>query len=61
MKKNTKIHFWIESEIKQAIEKQAQEEGLTISDYCRNKLKDSSRLIRIERMLEEVLKKYNKR
>ncbi len=57
MKKNTKIHFWIESEVKQFIEKQAQEEGLTISDYCRNKLKDNSRLIRIEMMLEEVLKR----
>jgi len=57
MKKNTKIHFWIESEVKQAIEKQAQEEGLTISDYCRNKLKESSRLVKIERMLGEVLQK----
>ena len=57
MRKTAKIHFWIESEVKEAIERQAREEGLTISDYCRNKFKEGSRLERIERMLEEVLQK----
>ena len=55
MKKNSKIHFWVETEFKQNLKKQAQEEGLTISDYCRNKLKENSRILKIEKMVEKII------
>ena len=55
MRKNSKLHFWISTEIKQSIEKQAKEEGLTISDYCRNKFKENSRLSKIESSVDKIL------
>ena len=55
MRKTSKIHFWIETEARQFIEKQAREEGLTISNYCRNKLKEDSDILKIKNMLEKIL------
>ena len=55
MRKTSKIHFWIETEARQFIEKQAIEEGLTISNYCRNKLKEDSDISKIKNMLEKIL------
>ena len=55
MRKTSKIHLWIETEAKQFIEKQAREEGLTISNYCRNKLKEDSDILKIKNMLERIL------
>jgi len=55
MKKNTKIHFWVESEYKSILEKQANSEGLTISQYCRNKLIENSQIIKIEDIVEKIL------
>ena len=55
MRKNSKIHFWIETEIKQNIEKLAKEEGLTISDYCRNKFKENSKISKIDNAVDKIL------
>lgn len=55
MRKNSKIHFWIETENKKLIEKLAMEEGLTISDYCRNRFKENSKLTKIESTVDKIL------
>ncbi len=55
MRKTSKIHFWIETETKQLIEKQAREEGITISNYCRSKLKGDSDILKIKNMLDKIL------
>ena len=55
MSKNSKIHFWIETESKNLIEKLAKEEGLTVSDYCRNKFKENSKLSKIENAVDKIL------
>lgn len=57
MKKNTQLHLVVETELFERLKKQAQEEGLTISESCRNKLKENSRIIKIEMMVEKILTK----
>ncbi len=61
MRKNTKIHLWLDSELKELITKRAKEEGLIISEFCRRKLRDDSRLARIELMLEKILSNVENR
>ena len=39
MKKNSQIHILIETEIKQKLEKEAEEKKITLSELCRKKLK----------------------
>lgn len=55
MKKNCKIHLWLESELKELVEREARKEGISICEFCRRKLKEDSKLIRIEMMLEKIL------
>ncbi len=55
MRKTSKIHFWIETEAREFIEKQARVDGLTLSNYCRNKLKEDSHILKIRNMLERIL------
>lgn len=55
MRKNSKVHFWIETEIKQALEKRAYGDGLTISQYCRNRLNDADKISSIEGMVKKIL------
>jgi len=56
MKKNSQIHLKIETDSLDKLKKQAQEEGISVSELCRKKLKGEDRLERIEMMLEKVLK-----
>ena len=55
MKKNSQIHIWLETELKEKVEKQAQEEHISIGELCRQKLRDNSRTIKIEIMLEKLI------
>ncbi len=57
MKKNSQIHLFLETELKNKLERQAREDGLTISEFCRQKLKESPKLDKIEMMLKELLEK----
>lgn len=57
MKKNTQLHLVVETDFFERLKKQAQEEGTTISELCRQKLKECSRLTKIELMLENLIKK----
>lgn len=55
MKKNCKIHLWLETELKESIEKQAEEEGISICEFCRRRLRDNSKIIKMEMMVERIL------
>lgn len=57
MKKNSQIHLLLESDLKDNLERQAQEEEISISELCRKKLRESSRLVKIEMMLEKLISK----
>ncbi|MBI2449608.1 hypothetical protein HYV49_04905 [Candidatus Pacearchaeota archaeon] len=44
----------METELFEKLKKQAQEEELTISEYCRNKLKQNSKILKIEIMMDKI-------
>lgn len=56
MKNNCKIHLWLDSELKQVVERQAEEEGIPVCEFCRRKLRENERIVRIEMKLERILK-----
>ena len=55
--KNSKIMFHIETQVKDKIKLGAFEEGVSLSEFCRQKLKEKPRLVRIELMREKLLKR----
>lgn len=59
MKKNSQIHLFIETEVLHILKRQADEEGISVSELCRQKLRECSRLARIEMILEDLRKKLN--
>jgi macrodomain Ter protein organizer (MatP/YcbG family) len=46
---------------RQALEKEANELGITLSEYIRERLKDSSQLDRIEKKIDELKKIVSKK
>jgi len=61
MKKNSKIHLWIETDLKRSIERQAREEGISVCEFCRRRLREYSRLARVEIIVEKILSKLENR
>ena len=59
MNKNSQIHFYIETPILQDLKKRAEEEGITISKLCREKLRDYSLLASIHATLEHINRKIS--
>lgn len=59
MKKNSRLHFAIETEIYNTLKKEADEEGLSISALCRHKLHECAKLTQIGIRLENIEKKLN--
>jgi hypothetical protein len=55
MKKNSKIHFWVETELKKKIERQAKENGLSVSEYCRDIIKENYKLSNLEKMMKKMI------
>jgi hypothetical protein len=55
--KNSRIYISIETQIKDRIKLEAFEEGVSIAEYCRQKIREQPRLARIELMLERLLKR----
>lgn len=55
MKKNTQLFLRIETELKEKLKQEAQDQNISFSELCRQKFRESSRLIKIEMMLEELL------
>lgn len=61
MKKNSKIHLWLETSLKESIEKQAKEEGVSVCEFCRKKLKENSKLNNIEFIVGKILEEVQNR
>ena len=59
MRKNCKLRLRLETEVLQSLQKQAEQEGITLSALCRQKLMESSKLEKIEIILKEIQKKLN--
>ena len=59
MRKNSQLHFLISTSIYEALQKEADEKGITLSELCRNKLTESSQLIQIKILLEKLNKKIS--
>jgi len=57
MKKNSQIHLWLTSKFKEELEQKAEENNVSLNEFCLQKLKEDNRLRRIEKILEELLKK----
>ena len=55
MKKNTQIHLLIETNLFEKLKKEAEESSVSFAEYCRIKLRENSKLKKIEEMLLEVL------
>ena len=56
MKKNSQIHFFIETDVLNILKAKAKEEGVTISKLCREKLREYGLLVKVLEVLEEIKK-----
>ena len=54
MKKNSQLHIFLETELRELLEKQAKEGSISISELCRRKLRENDRLNRIEFILNQI-------
>lgn len=59
MKKNFQIHLRIETEVIEALRKQAQECGTSLGELCRQKIRGHSHLSKIESLLLDIKKELN--
>jgi len=57
MKKNHQIHLFLDKELKETLEREASQRNVSLSELCRQKLKECSQLTRIELLLETLSKK----
>jgi len=57
MKKNSQLHIWLETELKENLERQAKEHEVSLCEFCRRKLIESPVLTRIEMKLDNLMKK----
>jgi len=57
MRKNSQIHLFLETEVLQSLKFQAKELGISVSNLCRNKLRECLQLNRIEGVLKEINEK----
>ncbi|MDD5178505.1 MAG: hypothetical protein PHT54_04490 [Candidatus Nanoarchaeia archaeon] len=60
MGKNSQIHLFLESNLLEALKQEASERKVTISELCRQKLREASQLTRIEILLSKLDKKLAK-
>jgi hypothetical protein len=60
MKKNYRVGIKVEKDLVENIKYEANTLGLTFSDVCRQKLKPNHQLIKIELLLETILKELKK-
>lgn len=59
MKKNYKLRIRLETSVVDILKREAEVENVTLSELCRNKLRSSPKLNKIELMLERLCKKSN--
>ena len=55
MKKIFQIHLLLEQDLKEALEREATDRNLSLSELCRQKLRETSQFTRIELLLEKLL------
>lgn len=54
LKKNSQLHLMIETSILEKLKERAEKENITISEWCRRKLREDSQLDRIESKLNKL-------
>jgi hypothetical protein len=59
MKNNIRLYFKINTELYEEIKKEALLKGISIAQFCRQKIMGSSQLTRIESAVEDIKKKLN--
>ena len=52
--KNSQLHFFLETETLNALKREAYQEGISLAELCRRKLRESCKLIKIEILLENL-------
>ncbi len=55
-KKNSQIHLFLESTLMAILKREAEELEVSISELCRQKLRQTTQLARMELMLQELTK-----
>ena len=60
MRKTFQIHLRIELDVIEQLKAQAQQCNISLAELCRQKLKESPRLVKIENMLDQIHKKIIK-
>lgn len=56
MRKNFQVHLYLETELVEKLKKEAVEKKKSVSDICRQKLKEDTQLDRIETMIGKIYK-----
>jgi len=59
MKNNIRLYFKINTELYEEIKREALLKGISIAQFCRQKIRGCSQLTRIEFAVEEIKKKLN--
>ena len=59
MKKNAQIHFYLETDLLNSLKKRSNDEGFTISGFCRKKLREIPQFTRMESIMLEIDRKLN--
>lgn len=58
-KKNYPLHLMIEKSLMINLKKEANENGISVAEYCRRKLKSNNQLDRIELKIDKLISKLN--
>lgn len=54
LKKNAHLYVLIETDVLEKMKNDAKKKGVSLSEWCRQKLRDDSQLDRIERKIKEL-------
>jgi len=54
MGKNSHLHLTMETSLKEFLKEEAAKNSLGLSEYCRQKIREESRLQKIERLLLDI-------
>ena len=54
MGKNSHLHLIMETSLKEFLKEEASKNSMSISEYCRQKIREESRLQKIEKLLLEI-------
>lgn len=52
--KNSQLHFFLETKILHILKEEAYEEGVTLSELCRRKLRESCKFTKMELLTENI-------